>query len=676
MSETSRNKPWEHAAEWTVLLGSAALAAVAVLPGAGVPRWGLWVTELVASLVAVFVTWAITGHGRLTFAVGTTGLFYTFWTAWALHGTGTGTWYSPRAIFSILLGTLVLWALLGSAWAAWGRREAGRGPRALGAAQEEHDPENEERARFEYMFSRVDCEGVQVTGIAQERSGRALRLVLPRSGKVTIDTLENAVRRIEVILRLKPGAVRFETGDNSGDIIMRLREREVLVQEMQKLTPRHYARTINEEFAVGIDEIGGVTKITLQGLHMFLVGATGMGKSNLLNVIIAQLARCPDTLIWVIDMKYGRTARPWIAAWARGETQDPAIDWVATTRDEASLMINAFKTAVEARAKSGKGGSKITPSASTPQIILICDEMAGLFSQKTSGKKSRLPEGATSNQEFIELSEEVTQLGRSEACSSAWATQRGTANFSGSGNLKANCMMRIALGAATEGDLQYVIPDAKASRKQLAYMGSTPGVGLTAITSNVSGLTRFFWHDHPEVNGQSLCYDGDSPDRCVPECPVYQSSMEVGRVRPALDRITAERIGEVYANRWRRVQEDPDSTLLPGGQLPAGAVGIASVDTSDFEEIMRRGGIKDGESNDHPARIRYREMLAARKAFGASTAQLMRWLKEEGLEVARETLQRWMRADSQAGLVHNPDYGRWKIGPGHNEWQTKGKDAA
>lgn len=654
----SRRRTWEHTVETVLLLGSGVLAAAAVLPKAGVAGWLPPLVVMIAGLVICLAVWAASGHGTISLFCLVYGAYLGLWDLWAetVH-----VWHA--AVIALwLVGMIIACPWAGHAMMLTVPLKDSGDPKMIeGPKEEEADAAAERQAemdKFAHMFSEIGCKGVQVVDYAEEKTGRILRLQLPRSGKVTLTTLEAAAKQIQVILRLKDGGVEFTTGDHSADIMMKLREREVLV-DSPRLRPEVHAKTINEPFAIGVQENGEVLRIFLRELHMFIVGTTGAGKSNLINVILAQLSYCNDTLIWVIDMKGGRTAKPWLQAWTEGKANAPAIDWVATTREEAWLMMTAFQEAIEARMNSGIGGSKITPSPSMPQIILICDEMAILFGALRGGR-AEVGEGAATNQKFIKTAEGSVQMARSEACTSLWATQRGTNTMAASGDLKSLCKLRIALGAATEGDLRYVIPDAKLAQKQMALMATTPGIGMAVVGRDASQLSKFFWHDH--IEGE--CSEGGN-DGCPPHCPVYRTSLEVGNIRPGLDRMTAEHLGDAYASRWQRVSTQPALQRMFSSEPHRGAATavIDDVDTSQFDAIVQSGFGEDPEKDIHPARKRMRELLATRGTAGASPKWLFDHLENEGLKFVRETGQRWLKQDEGLGIIHQASYGRWKIGP-------------
>lgn len=641
----------EHAVETVLLLGALALTAAAVRPGTGVPAWVLPVVEITAGAVACLSVRVHSGRGTLAFFCALFGTWNGAWTIWA----ETGTLWSAPVITAWIIGMIICCPL--AVHAALKGREDPAAAADPAMIQPSRDPSpEEERVReiglFKNMFDELvpvpaGHAGVDVTDVREERAGRVVRLKLPRSGKITMASLTEVTPRIEVILELRPGSVEFLVGDNSSDVIMKLREREVF-SASPRLVPEAYATSISQPFAIGAQEDGTRLNILLRELHAYVVGATGMGKSNLVNVLVSQIARCPDALIWFIDMKGGRTAKPWIQPWIEGMTERPALDWVATTRDEAARMMEAFKAAIDVRMNSGVGASKISPSPAMPQIILICDEMATLFGAQR-GRRSEVGDDAKTNQQFISLGEECVQLGRSEAAACIWVTQRGTNSMAGSGDIKSQCKMRIALGAASEGDLQYVIPDARLARKQLSMMATTPGVGLAAVGRHTSQLSKFFLHDH--IEGQ--CSENGN-DGCVPACPVRQAAIETGPARPPLDQMTASGLGSDYAERWQRA----GSFFRRGAPVPAPA---PAGDTAQFEDIV--ASIPDPEENIHPARRRMREILAARGVQGATPGRIGDQLKADGMGVARETVQRWLAQDSEAGIVHSADYGRWVIGP-------------
>jgi FtsK/SpoIIIE family len=654
-----------HTAETLSLAAVAALGFEAVLPAAGVPGWVLPATEIIASAGTALVTWS--GTGRLIFPAYLTvlGGFLGGWTIWAQDA---GLWH-----WNVLGGLVAgMAALIPAGVGAWHRRHRKPAPFGLPPAilaspeviQIGPDENELEMRRFEMMLTDfgigTEESPVTVTSLTEERSGRVVAMTLPLSGKFTIEDCRNQARHLEIRLRAQEGAVTFEGGAHSGNVVMKIRERDGLATGTS-LTPELRATTVNKPFCVGDQEDGTPQMMTVREVHTMIVGTTGSGKSNLLNVIIAQLAYCPDTIIWVIDMKGGRFARPWFQAWGEGHAAMPAIDWLATTRAEAETIMRALPVAVDVRARSGLGGNKIIPSPSMPQIMLVCDEMAVLFGSERGGR-NQVGQDRETNTWFGSQAVEVGQMGRSEAVGTIWAGLRGTASVTGPSDLKAVVDQRIALRPSSEAELLWSIPDAYFAAKQLTYLGDTPGVGVMARGKQVSQIIKFIHHDHIE----GVCGADQGDPRCPAECPVYRSSVETAPIRPRLDRMTAQALGASYAQRWVRASRD-GAIKVPVAALSAGSAAYSGGgDSSRFDSVI--AGLEDPEREVHPARTRIREYLSGRGRNGDGVRQIMTMLDHEfGAEApVRETVHRWLAEDREEKLLHHPGYRRWVWGPGPN----------
>jgi hypothetical protein len=662
-----------HAAETIGLAAVAALGLEAVLPAAGAPGWVLPASEIVASAGSAFVTWSFTGRKVFPIYMAALGSFLGAWTAWAgsdpWHGSVLGAWLAGLAV-------LIPWGV-----AAWhkrnGRPQAPAFP-ALTAVPEplmiepEPDPNDLERALFAVMFADYGISAgedpvaggpvpVDVYSLTEDKAGRTVRVRLPVSGRVTIGDFRAKARNFEVALNVQEGAVTFESGDNSRDVVMKVRERNGLADSMS-LTPELRAQTVNDEFVIGVQEDGSYLKVTVRESHFMIIGIMGSGKSNLLNVLVAQLASMVDTVIWMVDMKGGRAAKPWFQAWSEGRAEAPPIDWLATTREEAALMMAALRTGVDARSRSGIGGNKIIPSAGRPQVVFICDEMADLFGDSTAPTRAELGDDAKNNNSFVKDGTWMTQHARSEAFTTMWASQRGTNGMSGSGDMKANIDVSIALKPKKYADLQYIIPDAPdMAGRQLQLLAETPGVGMLGRGAKVSQITKFLHHDHIE----GACGTDDNEPRCPAECPVYQTQLEVGPVRPRLDALTASAMGTGYAQRWMRAARD-GILKVPARALAGGSASYrySDGDASRFDEVVK--GIEDPERDLDPQWVRVRSYLARQGVQGSSVRRMHSMLIEEfGDEaVTRETVHRRLTRDLKAGLVHHPGYRRWVSGEG------------
>jgi Helicase HerA, central domain len=675
-----------HPAERIGLAAVAALGLEAVLPSTGAPGWVLPASEIVASAGAAVVTWGYTGRKLFPAYMAALGAFLGGWTAWA--GV-SGLWHWST-FGGFLTGMATLVPLGVAAWHGRKPKAAPADPFMITAVPEplmitpEPDDNEVQRGLFATMFAafgiyagtRIGDDGEQevipvtVSELTEERWGRKVRITLPRSGKVTIEDFRAKARNFEVALKAQEGAVMFENGATSSDVIMKVREQDGMAGT-RLLTPEVRSRTCTEDVVVGVQEDGSYLKVPVREVHIMIVGSTGSGKSNLVNVLIAQLASCVDTVIWAIDMKGGRAIKPWFQAWEEGRTGTPPIDWIATTRAEAEMMIEAVISATGARMTSGVGRNKIKPTAGRPQIILVCDEMADLFSD-ISGTRGDVGEEAKTNTWFIKQGVEVTRKGRSEAVTTIWASQRGTTSAGGSTDMKANIDVRFALRPSQESELQWIVPDLPhLAARQLTFLAQTPGVGMMGRGPRASQPSKFLWHDHID----DVCGEDEDNPLCPPECPVYQTEIDTAPVRPRLDVMTARALGTDYAQRWARAQRDgvlrvPAMALSAGSALN-GYGGDSGSD--DFDAIIKGAGLEDPDKNVHPGRIRMREVLAARPN-GASVRVLMDILEQEGIGVVRETVHKWLREDRTAELAHHPKFRCWMAGPGPNYSSPDGDD--
>lgn len=654
-----------HPAETVGLAAVAALGLEALLPAAGVPGWVLPATEIIASCGTAMVTWSATGRRLFPAFLAALGSFLGGWTAYA---QATGLWHWD-AIGILMAGTAVFTPLGVFSWHRRHRRSDpfGLPPAILAASEPMALPpmpdENElEMRRFEMMLTDFglgdEKSPLTVTSLSEERSGRVVHFTLPLSGKVTIEHCRQQARNIEVRMRADEGAVSFEKDGPASHVVMRVRERDGL-SESRTLTPDLRATTANKPFLVGYQEDDTPQLITVREVHTMLVGTTGSGKSNLLNIIVAQLAYCPDTIIWVIDMKGGRFARPWFQAWSEGTAIAPPIDWVATTRKEAELMMLALPAAVDVRSRSGIGSNKIIPSPSMPQILMICDETAVLMGTERGGR-GQIQADEKTNTWFGEQAVSVAQMGRSEAVGTMWAGQRGTQSMAGPSDLKALTDQRIALRPSSMDELQWVIPDAYFAGAQLAYLADTPGVGVVARGKKASQIVKFLHHDHIE----GACGVDQANPRCIPECPVYHSAVETAPIRPRLDRLTAGALGSGYARRWERAAEAGVIRVPQAALAGAPAFSSGGGDAAKFDDII--SGLSDPEKDLHPGHVRVRELLSARGIAGLSVAQMLMVLDQEKIGGVRESVHRWLRKDRDEGLLHHPSYRRWVWGPGPN----------
>lgn len=404
-------------------------------------------------------------------------------------------------------------------------------------------PEEQPPTEWEQILERAGHRGVRELERIETRAGYTLRLGLPEGGSVKFRTLHSNLEGIEIAaqrIALRPDALRVEKGATAAEVLLHVNVHDIL-KELVFLPRDNRHASINEPIAIGLFEDGEEATLTLREVAALIVGIRGSGKSNLVNVLIAQLTRCVDVVIWMIDLKV-RTAKPWLQPWLDGTTDKPVLDWVAFTPAEAELMLTSGVAGVTART-TGYDGEKITPSPETPAIIILFEEVAILLGDHaaTDLDSSQL------TSRLKNLTMQMTQLGRSEAIDSILITQRGTVSMVGSGDLKSQLDLRIGLGVASTMDATFVFPDDSVAA-DIITKAASPGTALLKARkgARIAPLKVF-----------RMKYDD-----------IYPLAAANAARRPALDTITARALGAAYADRWGRTVAYLNATK-GGAPLPA-----------------------------------------------------------------------------------------------------------
>jgi S-DNA-T family DNA segregation ATPase FtsK/SpoIIIE len=591
---------------------------------------------------------------------------------WLAYAALAGRWSWPPAVILVVAAAILI-----PAYPEIRRRqelEAEQARLAAAAAEAAR-----EQRKWPDLLARIGHKGIKFAGREETLAGYLVHLRLPSSGRVTYSGLAPATEQLEVAARLRHGSLRFERGTQAHEVILHVAERDVLAETVP-LPTTPGSLSITRPIPVGLFEDGQVCAVTLREVATLIVGLRGSGKSNLLNVLLAQLARCPDVLIFAIDLKGGRMAAPWIEPWLAGRTPRPVVDWLATDREEAERMLRALERAIQARSRSGSGGEKITPSPEQPAVLLVCDEIAVILGVGTGGPRSSL-DGVT-NATLARLATQLVMTGRSEAIDLIMATQRGTVTMLGSADLKSQCAVRIGLGVASEGDARLIIPDDTRIATDLARLAH-PGTGIVQQGKNGRVMPVKFYRIEHEM--------------------ISEIAERYGRVRPGPDKVLEEALGEDYRTRWSPgriaripgvgsrplvpalaggqqripIEAPPQAEALPAGlsaqaeALPAGpSAGMPAISPAvtpaaappdgRAEERFAELAASAAQDAGHPARQRMVAMLQSAGVKGLIVRSIADQLSVAGYDVAHQTIHRWLTEEAAAGRVEHASYGRWK----------------
>lgn len=582
------------------------------------------------------------------------------------------------------------------------------------------------------------CEEAGLKGMTEHADrietpgGYVVRFKLPRNGRVTFTAFQATLPKLSVIaghdLNLRSGALRAEPGANDAEVLLHVVERDVLA-ELIPLPDDMRLIDSNEPFDIGLFE--DATPMLWDFLrHGMVVGVTDSGKSNTLNVIIKKGAQMVDTLLWVIDPKGGRMARPWIQALLDGKAQRPILDWVATnggpttmgrelpggvfklnkSPDEYHYILDTAIDEMDRRANLNLGGEKVRTSPDLPRIVIIIDEAADVLGDSQLLDKCKL----------------LVRKGRSEGIIILIAGQRGTASMLGDGDFRSQILNAIGLGVRSQTDANMIFPDDPQVSKQLTKLTHQ---GTMLVKRGAKGRA---------IPGKGYRIEADETSN-----EIYPLSIALSGRRPGLPADAVAHHGSVYADRWShpRIQHmltsTPTADLAKTDTLPAApagparpqpgpgaAPGTASTNRAVLDAFAARGRARNNQNPDDievsaegeqiaadfqnfladlsasdkpqtdptrpaaaaPATARTGDPDAGIDPRRALIRQLVRDTGPAGIENAdihqalttrfgaegwdRTVVTTWITQDCQAGLMHRPARGRVAPGPRPSDEQA------
>ena len=201
-------------------------------------------------------------------------------------------------------------------------------------------------------------------------------------------------------------------------------------------------------FALGRDVAGAARATDLTKMpHLLIAGATGSGKSVMVNALIASLLfRCrPDELrLILIDPKrvelsgYNGLPHLLVPVITEAEKASAALRWTVLE------MENRYRLFAEAGARNiaAYNEGRVDPNDRIPFIVVIIDELADLMMQ----------DGRSTEEPIVR----IAQKARATGIHLVLATQRPSVNVV-TGLIKANIPSRIAFSMASQIDSRTVL---------------------------------------------------------------------------------------------------------------------------------------------------------------------------------------------------------------------------
>lgn len=307
---------------------------------------------------------------------------------------------------------------------------------------------------WEARFKRVCNVKVQVTEIIQWDNGAGYDVVgLLPPGPATRDRIASACEALATDARLPDGCgcepKPPRPGSHRGEIVIAVStvnrfgnrgdEHPPKIPYPRDYSPRSVLRPIPQ----GEYRDGSVAGVSLREDSKLIVGRKGGGKTNELDVDTAGIGLCRDALVWHIDLNGGGMSQFWLAPWLNGETDRPAIDWAASTPEEALFMVVLATALAKGRKRAYRdfkaaANTKLLPvSAELPEIVLMMDEGAEALSPANNDLITRqVRDGLAEGQ----------RIGRNEAVNYIISSLRPTA-----GMLHPDLLNQSAIRVATFG---------------------------------------------------------------------------------------------------------------------------------------------------------------------------------------------------------------------------------
>ncbi|MGI5341895.1 hypothetical protein ACQEVS_33065 [Streptomyces sp. CA-181903] len=255
--------------------------------------------------------------------------------------------------------------------------------------------------------------------------------------------------------------LEITTGRDYGTAIIRVSTRNALAAVIPY--PRKLRRkSINAGLTFGKFKDSSKATTDLLRFHCGLViGQPEGGKTNLLNVINAELAQCSDVLLWHIDVTGAGVTLPWLRSWARdGSAIAPVVDWAASTVDEALVMLQVAEEIIAVRKREYQDrmfdadDDKIPVDDSVPEIIIVADEVAQLPLSVQKGLDTVINTGRASGVRAVNCALRATREMASPA-------------------MKEMTRLRIAMRVSDESEYQHIFSDFRGLKKEDApYKGS------------------------------------------------------------------------------------------------------------------------------------------------------------------------------------------------------------
>lgn len=502
--------------------------------------WGIWPPVLIGlvSGAAAFLVTAVMRHGD-EHGVGVVRMlgltFGGFCSAWiSYYG------WSAGAFWTLLIGCVVFTAA--SFATLWVAR-----PKVVQRRVEPPAPVERKLTPAEQWTAHIEAvstelRGSRVTAVDEWATGTGYTLTVELAPGATRQKLATYTASLASRARLpEGGGVNVRSGGSWDKVLLDVATKNVMAEE-RPYPAETSPLTINRPLPQGVFRDGSQAYAEMRSSTVLLAAQKRMGKSNLLHVNVADLARCPDALIFAVDTaKDGRFGRPWVSAWVDGEAERPTVDWVATTNEEVELMFEFLVQVIGQRSrayqrlKDEHDDDKLPVSADVPAIVVLIDEggeLVGLDSRATRAK---------------ELILQVIRTGGEDAVNVFLCGLRATSDILPT-QAKSQAGTRIGLKVTDESELGYLFGwRVQLTGEDMPY----PGCGAISDGTDAPRIFRAY--------------------RMTPK-QIRRHSIATATLRPDLDEPSLQvPLRRAYETRWERTLP---LLMVADATQPAGAVAL------------------------------------------------------------------------------------------------------
>ncbi|MFF9271128.1 hypothetical protein [Streptomyces rochei] len=613
------------------------------------------------------------------------------WCSWAI---AEGPW-SQTALGALLAGVLGLGAAMAGAHHVEEKAEAQRVEQEAAARRATLDGKRQKIAdEWEDRIVRV-CHGTVVTivGVEVWESGGGFSLDGECGvGGTRWKDIAVCKEQLAADARLPEGCgVEVEAGAHRGAVLIHVSTVNHLVDDVPY--PQDYSPlTVNEAAPIGVRRDGQPEGPVNRQASMLLVGQRGSGKTNLMNVMIANQCRMVDSITWVIDLNGGGLALKWMRAWAAaGKPGRPPVDWVADTEEKARAMAAALVRVAKARKvgyqdrEIAANDDKLPVDAEVPEIRVFNDEGAEIFSTR-SRRKDILRGIADDLVQTLEIA-------RAAAVNETTSGLRATQDVISDPQILKQSTFKAGMKVADDAELNYFFGyNHNASAEDAPY----PGCALVRDGDGQVHPLKVYRLQPAQI------------------CDIVKATADR---HPELDELSRRAAGEAYEQRWMNtdhlfggpmpepVTVEPEPVAPPKGRgvtadwgtTPAGGEAQAVIDQADearrklheamnetgardgdldaqFMDILAGGGVtwqppaageeppaKDGDRDPRQALVFEIVAKAGPDGIGPEAIRDAIRRLHPSVEVPHAaTIGRWLAADPR---VHRPKFGRYAVRP-------------